>query len=249
MPLSTAQGFRQLEKMDRRPIPRADRASLYLTAPAHAPVVCRDRGPALPAGALGAARPPRPGPRRRSGRWRRRRTCSSRAPTRPIRCSRPRPWPWRPGASRWSAPERPFRAGPGLAVLSGMVMAFGMFFTLAFLPVGLIVALVIVLAPAVSPFRKAGLILAAGAGFLALTAVGWGVDRGQSGRSSGAGTCSITRGSTSNIHGPISPGWRSTRSSWRSRSGCRRRSGARSASRARDPSPGPPGSHWPSSAS
>ena len=32
MPPSTAQGFRQLEKMDRRPIPRADRASLYLTA-------------------------------------------------------------------------------------------------------------------------------------------------------------------------------------------------------------------------
>ena len=30
MPVSTAQGFRQLEKMDRRPIPRADRASLFL---------------------------------------------------------------------------------------------------------------------------------------------------------------------------------------------------------------------------
>ena len=30
MPGSTAQGFRQLEKMDRRPIPRADRASLFV---------------------------------------------------------------------------------------------------------------------------------------------------------------------------------------------------------------------------
>ena len=32
MPFSTAEGFRQLERMDRRPIPRADRAALYLSS-------------------------------------------------------------------------------------------------------------------------------------------------------------------------------------------------------------------------
>ncbi len=32
MPFSTAEGFRQLERMDRRPIPRGDRAALYLSS-------------------------------------------------------------------------------------------------------------------------------------------------------------------------------------------------------------------------
>ena len=54
-------------------------------------------------------------------------------------------------------------------------MALGTFFTLAFLPVGLIVALVILLAPEVVFMRKAGLILAVGAGFLVITALGWAV--------------------------------------------------------------------------
>ena len=143
MPPSTAQGFRQLEKMDRRPIPRADRASLFLTAPAHAPGLCRDGRPALPAGRARRCPPGRRGRRRRSGRSRRRRTCSSRRPTRPIPLLSASALALAAWGSKWSTPERPFRAGPSLAVLSGMVMAFGMAFTLAFLPVGLIVALVI----------------------------------------------------------------------------------------------------------
>ena len=44
-------------------------------------------------------------------------------------------------------PGRPALVGIGLAIASGMVMAFGMFFTLAFLPVGLIVALVVCFQP------------------------------------------------------------------------------------------------------
>ena len=54
-----------------------------------------------------------------------------------------------------------------------LVLAFGTFFTLAFLPVGLIVGLVIVLAPSLRLARKAGLILAVGRGVPALTALGW----------------------------------------------------------------------------
>jgi hypothetical protein len=54
-------------------------------------------------------------------------------------------------------------------------MALGTFFTLAFLPVGLIVALVILLAPRVILGRKAGLIMAVGAGFLMITVLGWAV--------------------------------------------------------------------------
>ena len=43
--------------------------------------------------------------------------------------------------------------------------------------------------------------------------------------SSGAGTCTTTRGSTTSILAPIRSGSGSTRSSWRSRSACRRSSG------------------------
>ncbi len=56
-------------------------------------------------------------------------------------------------------------------------MALGTFFTLAFLPVGLIVALVIMLAPELIPRRKAGLILAVGAGFLLVTSLGWAITK------------------------------------------------------------------------
>ena len=60
-----------------------------------------------------------------------------------------------------------------LAMVCGIVLAFGTFFTLAFLPVGLIVVLVVVLAPTLSSAKKAGLIVAIGCGFLSLIALGW----------------------------------------------------------------------------
>ena len=78
-------------------------------------------------------------------------------------------------AARWAQGNRGVASGLALALASGLVMALGTFFTLAFLPVGLIVALVIVLAPEVVSRRKAGLILAVGAGFLIVTALGWAV--------------------------------------------------------------------------
>ena len=54
MPGSTAQGFRQLEKMDRRPIPRAI-GPLYLSIVCSRFLPAGDGGSALPAGPLGAA--------------------------------------------------------------------------------------------------------------------------------------------------------------------------------------------------
>jgi hypothetical protein len=174
MPCSTAQGFRQLERMERKTIPRADRASLYLTALL---TLLSCAGTVVPLYLLSR---------------------SSTAP--PMAWAVAALWPlapainlFQPGAdtaypmlstsalalaawgTRYSSAGPPFRAGPVLAAVSGMAMAFGMAFTLAFLPVGLIVAIVIVSASAVSPARRAGLILATGAGFLALTAAGWGM--------------------------------------------------------------------------
>ena len=60
------------------------------------------------------------------------------------------------------------------AIGAGVVMAFGLFCTLAFLPVGLIVGLVLATAP-VNIGRRARLIAATGAGFLAPTLLGWAI--------------------------------------------------------------------------
>jgi hypothetical protein len=64
------------------------------------------------------------------------------------------------------------RAGLILGFLTGLVLAVGMFFTLAFLPVGLVVALVALSAPNTTWLKMAGLILSTGAGFLVGT-LGW----------------------------------------------------------------------------
>lgn len=63
--------------------------------------------------------------------------------------------------------------GLGLVVASGVALAAGMEVTLAFLPVGLVVALILALPPGPGWGRRLGLILATGAGFLAATLAWW----------------------------------------------------------------------------
>jgi methylthioxylose transferase len=69
------------------------------------------------------------------------------------------------------------RVGPTrgwlLCAMSGLVMAAGMVFTLAFLPVGLVVALILLANPGASWGRRGALILATGVGFLAGTLAWW----------------------------------------------------------------------------
>jgi methylthioxylose transferase len=72
-------------------------------------------------------------------------------------------------------PGWPAFAGILLAIVSGTVMAFGMFFTLAFLPVGLIVALVVCLPRSVSWRSRAVLIVAIGLGFVTILLCGWAI--------------------------------------------------------------------------
>jgi methylthioxylose transferase len=64
-------------------------------------------------------------------------------------------------------------SGLALAVASGAVLAIGMEFTLAFLPIGLVVGLVLAFAPGKSLRRRAGLLAATGAGFLLPTLLFW----------------------------------------------------------------------------
>jgi methylthioxylose transferase len=61
----------------------------------------------------------------------------------------------------------------GLAAASGLVMAFGMMFTLAFLPIGLIVALIVGGDRALRLPARLSLIAATGAGFLAFLLAAW----------------------------------------------------------------------------
>jgi hypothetical protein len=73
-------------------------------------------------------------------------------------------------AGRWASSRWRSLA---LSASSGLVLALGMAFTLAFLPVGLIAGIVLATAPGVSPRRRAALLLATGAGFLAPTLAFW----------------------------------------------------------------------------
>ena len=71
------------------------------------------------------------------------------------------------------SPKGRYIVGSLLALASGMVMAFGMSFTLAFLPVGLIVALTLIATKSASPKARALLILATGAGFFTCLFAAW----------------------------------------------------------------------------
>jgi methylthioxylose transferase len=78
----------------------------------------------------------------------------------------------------WSArlqcgSSRPRLAALLLAALSGMVMAFGMFFTMAFLPVGAMAGLIVVFSVANGWVMRGVLLLGTGVGFLALVLLGW----------------------------------------------------------------------------
>jgi hypothetical protein len=69
------------------------------------------------------------------------------------------------------------RRGVLLAVLSGLVLGIGMLFTLAFLPVGLAVAMVLAWTTEATVSRRIVLIGTTGAGFLALTFAFWAIAR------------------------------------------------------------------------
>jgi hypothetical protein len=172
MPGSTSQGFRQLESMDRRLIPRADRASLYLTALL---TLLACSGTVVPLYLLARTSLPASAAWAAAALW-------------PL-C--PAANLFQPGADTaypllsttalalavWSArsvADGPkFPLGPLLAVMCGLVLALGMVFTLAFLPVGLIAALVVVFDRELNPTDKTGLIIATGFGFLLFLVLGW----------------------------------------------------------------------------
>jgi hypothetical protein len=174
MPASTAAGFRQLERMERKTIPRADQAALFLSSLI---ILLACAGTVVPLYLLVRATSPAP-----------------------LAWAAAALWPLVPSANlfqpdadtaypflattalalaAWAVRLAANRRGASLllALLSGMTLAFGLWFTMAFLPVGLIVAILIMCSRPVPIERTLVILLAVGIGFLALMATGWAVTR------------------------------------------------------------------------
>src|SRR5262249_19295234 len=189
MPPSTAAGFRQLETLDARPIRRAERAGLYATALL---TLLACAGTVVPLYLLARAGLPAPAAWAAAALWPLAPAASLFQPvadtaypflstsawalaawsTRLLGAGLQTPPVGQPKVSRGARPGGSL-AGIALTVLSGVVMAFGMFFTLAFLPVGLVAGLIVVSDRSLTLWTRAGLILAPGAGFLAPVLGGW----------------------------------------------------------------------------
>ena len=228
MPPSVQVGFRQLEGIDGRPIRRWERASLYATALL---TLLACAGTVVPLYLLARAALPAPAAWAAAALWPLGSAVNLFQPGADTTYPFLSTTAW--ALAAWAARSqhgtgRPQRPRLLLCSMSGVVMAFGMVFTLAFLPVGLITALIILLNRTLSIRSRASLILATGAGYLAFVLGAWLV--------TGADpfvvwrwTCITTPGSTTSIPAPIGSGSGPTRSSWRSPSGYRRSSGARPA--------------------
>ena len=173
MPTSVDQGFRIFAERDPQPLTRADRAALYATALL---TLAACAGTVVPLYLLARV-----------------------SLAAPAAWAAAALWPLVPAANlfqpvadtaypllsttalamaAWATRSHERRAGSAftgtlLAFASGTVMAFGMFFTLAFLPVGLIVAFVVCLQRSVTWTSRAVTILAIGAGFFTILLCGW----------------------------------------------------------------------------
>jgi hypothetical protein len=173
MPGSTEAGFRQLEALGRRPLPRAERAALYATAlltllacagtvvPLY--LLARAAMPARAAWAAAALWPLAPAANLFQP------VADTAYPLLSTTALALAVW------STWSCWNDPHATLAGLwkALASGAVMAFGMAFSLAFLPVGLIAALVIGSDREVRRPVRIALIVTTGIGFLMVVLGGW----------------------------------------------------------------------------
>jgi hypothetical protein len=172
-PPSVQVGFRQLELMHQRPIRRSERATLYATALL---TLFACAGTVVPLYLLARAAMPAQWAWAAASLWPLAPAANLFQPdadtTYPLLSTMA--WAFATWAARrHRGTDRLSPAGLALAATSGLVMAFGMMFTLAFLPVGLIVALIIAGDRAVRLPARAAMIAATGAGFLAFVLAGW----------------------------------------------------------------------------
>ena len=173
MPPSLSIGFRQLEGIEGRPVRRSERASLYATALL---TLLACAGTVVPLYLLARAGLPAPAAWGAAALWPLAPAANLFQPVADTTYPFLSTSAW--ALAAWAARSQqgldwPRPRGLFLAAMSGVVMAFGMVFTLAFLPVGLITALIIILNRSISLRMRAVLILATGAGYLAFVLGGW----------------------------------------------------------------------------
>jgi methylthioxylose transferase len=173
MPPSVSSGFRQLEGMHSTTIPRTDRAAIYLAslitllacAGTVAPLylLARESLPPQFAWVAAAFWPLVPALNLFQP------LADTAYPLLSATALAAAAWSARlrgtPGLSTW-APAM-------LAIASGAVMAFGMMFTLALLPIGLIVALVVLATRSISWAHRLQVLAWIGVGFVAVVALAW----------------------------------------------------------------------------
>ncbi len=180
MPTAVDEGFRAFTDRDPRPLTRADKAALYATALLTL-VACSLT--VVPLYLLARAALPAPAAWAAAALWP---VVPAANLFQPIAdTAYPLLSTSALAMAAWSArllprPGWPVFSGILLAVASGAVMAFGMFFTLAFLPVGLIVAIVVCFHRSLSWRSRVLAILAIGLGFVAIVLCGWTATRGKS---------------------------------------------------------------------
>jgi methylthioxylose transferase len=175
MPATVDMGFRVFGGKDPQPLSRSDRATLYATAIL---TLLACAGTVLPLYLLARVALPAPAAWAAAALW----------PLAPaanlFQPDADTAYPFLSTtalalaacATRWHQRNgHSWAVGIVMATLSGAVMAVGMFFTLAFLPVGLIVAVVVCCERTVSWRQRAFLIAAIGSGFLFLIFCGWAI--------------------------------------------------------------------------
>jgi methylthioxylose transferase len=175
MPIAVDQGFRVFTERDPQPLTRADRAALYATALL---TLLACAGTVVPLYLLARVGLSAPAAWAAAALWP---LASAANLFQPVAdTAYPMLSTSALALAAWAArsqmrPGWPAFAGILLAIAAGMVMAFGMFFTLAFLPVGLIVALVVCFQRPTSWRARALLIVAIGLGFITILLCGWAV--------------------------------------------------------------------------
>ena len=173
MPPSLPIAFKQLEAVDRRPILRSERASLYATALL---TLLACAGTVLPLYLLARAALPAPAAWAAAALWP---LVPSANLFQPVADTiypflSTSAWALAIWAARFQEGiDRPAARSIFLAMVSGVVMAFGMVFTLAFLPVGLITALIVGLNWSLSLRIRLVLILSIGVGYLTFVLGAW----------------------------------------------------------------------------
>lgn len=173
MPRSVTDGFRSLDA----PVPPPERAALYATALL---TLFACAGTVVPLYILARAAIPAPSAWIAAALWPLAPTANLFQPDADTTYPLLSAMAW--ALTVWAARHQRGTSGLsmtslGMAAIAGLMMAFGLMFTLAFLPVSLIAGLVIASDRAVRPPVRAALLAAIGVGTLAIVVPGWIVTR------------------------------------------------------------------------